>query len=244
VKDSFFARWQANFWAGLAIILPGVISIAVVVWLFKTFANLTDTLLIFLPRTLTHDGGGAGTMYWYWSLLALLLAVLLIGVVGLVARNYFGKRMIEWVDSALLRVPLLNKIYGATKQLNDAFSSTNKNAFRTVVLVEFPRPGVYAIGFITSEQNAEVQAKTSEKVVCVFVPTTPNPTGGFLLLLPEDKVIKLEMSVTDGIKYIISLGSILPEYPAGGAGITGSESTLPTPELKQPPAGLTPVGHG
>jgi uncharacterized membrane protein len=81
-----------------------------------------------------------------------------------------------------------------------------------VVLVEFPRPGVYSIGFITSEQHPEVQAKTNEKVVCVFVPTTPNPTGGFLLLVPEDKVTKLEMSVTDGIKYVISLGSILPEY--------------------------------
>ena len=241
MKNSFFARWQANFWAGLAIVLPGVISIAVVIWLFKNVANITDTLLIFLPRTLTHSEGGAGPMYWYWSLLALLLAVFLIGVVGLLARNYFGKRMIELVDSTLLRVPLLNKIYSATKQLNDAFSSTNKQAFRTVVLVEFPRPGVYAIGFITSEQNPQVQAKTSEKVVCVFVPTTPNPTGGFLLLLPEDKVIKLDMSVTDGIKYIISLGSIFPEYQGGAAGLLASDIGS---ELKKPAADLTPVGHG
>ena len=96
--------------------------------------------------------------------------------------------------------------------VNDAFSATNKTAFRTVVLVEYPRPGVHAIGFITSEPNPELQARTAEKVVCVFIPTTPNPTGGFLLLFPEDKVIKLDMSVTDGIKYVISLGSILPDY--------------------------------
>jgi uncharacterized membrane protein len=214
VNNSLFARWQANFWAGLAIVLPGVISIGIVVWVFRNVANITDTLLIFLPRNLTHQDGGAGAMYWYWSLFALVLAIFLIGFVGLFARNYFGKRMIEWVDATLLRVPLLNKIYGATKQLNDAFSSSNKNAFRTVVLVEFPRPGVYSMGFITSEPHAEVQTKLKEKTVCVFVPTTPNPTGGFLLLLPEEKVIKLEMSVTDGIKYIISLGSILPESPA------------------------------
>lgn len=170
-------------------------------------------------------------MYWYWSLVALGLAVVLIGLVGLLARNYFGNRMIKWVDSNMLRVPLLNKVYSATKQINDAFSSSNKNAFRTVVLVEFPRPGVYALGFITSEQHAEVQVKLGEKVVCVFVPTTPNPTGGFLLLVPEEKLTKLDMSVPDGIKYIISLGSILPEYTPSGRN-----------PAQVPPATLAPVG--
>lgn len=198
--------------------LPAVISIAVVLWLFRTVGNITDTLLIFLPQSLTHNDHGQGPMYWYWSLVALVVAVFLIGLVGLLARNYFGKRIIQWIDAGLLRVPLLNKIYGATKQVNDAFSSTNKNAFRTVVLVEFPRPGVYSIAFITSEQHAEVEARTGQKVVCVFVPTTPNPTSGFLLIVPEDKVIKLEMSVADGIKYVISLGSIIPEYDATARG--------------------------
>jgi uncharacterized membrane protein len=174
VQKNLWARWQANFLAGLAIVLPGVISVAVMIWLFGTVANITDTLLIFLPRKLTHQNDG--TMYWYWSAVALALAVFLIGVVGLLTRNYIGKRVIEWADSTLLRVPLLNKIYGATKQVNDAFSSGNKTAFRTVVLVEYPRPGVYSVGFITSEPNDEILSKTKEKVVCVFVPTTPNPT--------------------------------------------------------------------
>ena len=164
--------------------------------------------------------------------MALALALFLIGVVGLLARNYFGKRLIEWTDSTLLRVPLLNKIYGATKQVNDAFSSGNKTAFRTVVLVEFPRAGVYSVGFITSEPNQEIQAKTKEKVVCVFVPTTPNPTGGFLLLIPEKQVTKLEMSVADGIKYVISLGAIMPDY------IPASRR-----ELKDTSARLTAAGH-
>jgi len=212
VKKSLFARWQANFWAGLAIVLPGVISLAVLRWLFGTVANITDTLLIFLPTKLTHHDQGNGPMYWYWSLVALMLAIFLIGTVGLLARNYFGRKIIEWVDSALLRIPLLNKIYGATKQVNDAFSSTNKTAFRTVVLVEFPHPGVYSIGFITSDQQAEVHVKTGQKVVCVFVPATPNPTSGFLLMVPEEKVIKLEMSVPNAIKYVISLGAILPDH--------------------------------
>jgi uncharacterized membrane protein len=216
VKKSLFARWQANFWAGLAIVLPAVISLAVVRWLFGTVANITDTLLIFLPARLTHHGEGSGEMYWYWSLVALVVAVFLVGTVGLLARNYFGKKIIEWVDLALLRIPLLNKIYGATKQVNDAFSSSNKTAFRTVVLVEFPHAGVYSIGFITSDQQDEVQAKTGRKVVCVFVPATPNPTSGFLLMVPEEKAVKLNMSVAEAIKYVISLGAILPGYtPAG-----------------------------
>jgi uncharacterized membrane protein len=155
-------------------------------------------------------------MYWYWSLVALMLAILLIGLAGLLTRYYFGKQLIRWVDTALLRVPLLNKIYGAIKQVNEAFSSGSKSSFKTVVLIEFPRPGMYSIGFITSEQHEEVQVKTKEKVVCVFVPTTPNPTSGFLMLVPEDQVTKLEMSVADGIKYIISLGSIAPEYTSSG----------------------------
>ena len=233
MKNDEFVRWQANFWAGLAIVLPAVISVAVLAWLFGTVANITDSLLIFLPRKLTHHNQGNGPMYWYWSVVALLLAVFLIGAVGLLARNYFGKRLIEWVDSALLKVPLLNKIYGATKQVNDAFSSTNKTAFRTVVLVEFPREGMYSMGFITSEQQDEVRMKTGQKLVCVFIPTTPNPTSGFLVMTPESEVTKLDMSVADGIKYIISLGSIIPEY---------------TPNLgrpaKVPAIELTSAGHG
>jgi uncharacterized membrane protein len=211
VNNNLLARWQANFWAGLAIVLPGVVSIALLAWLFGTVANITDTLLIFLPHRLTHQNDGNGAMYWYWSLVALAVAIFLIGLVGLLARNYFGKRIIKWIDTTLLRVPLLNKIYSATKQINEAFSSSNKNAFRTVVMVEFPRPGVYTLGFITSEQHPELLAGADEKLVCVFVPTTPNPTGGYLLLVPEEKVTKLNMSVGDGIKYIISLGSIVPE---------------------------------
>jgi uncharacterized membrane protein len=232
VKKSLFARWQANFWAGLAIVLPGVVSLAVLYWLFTTVSSVTDIPLVFLPRQITHHDQGVGPLYWYWSLVALLLDISLITLVGVLARYYIGKRLIKSVDQALLRVPLLNKIYSATKQINEAFSSGNKTAFRTVVLVEFPRPGVHSIGFITSEQHAEVQAKTGANVVCVFVPTTPNPTGGFLLLVPEDKVIKLEMSVADGIKYVISLGSILPEYTPG--------RSLPPAA----PAALATAGHG
>ncbi len=221
MNKTLFKSWQASFWAGLAIVLPGVLSVGLLVWLFGTVANITDTLLIFVPRKLTHHANGEGPMYWYWSLAALAVAVVLISIVGQLARYYFGKRVIEWVDAALLRVPLLNKIYGATKQVNDAFSPSKKTALRKVVLVEFPVPGLFSIGFITNEQPHEMFGQINRKLVCVFVPTTPNPTTGFLVLAPAEKLAKLEMSVAEAIKYTVSLGSITPESTAGLARAAG-----------------------
>ncbi len=210
MKKTFLARWRANFFAGLAVVMPGVISIMALVWIFGTVAHFTDTLLFFLPQELTHQDKGAGPMFWYWSLAAFVVAILLVCAAGLAARNYFGKKMIEWADSALMHVPFLNKIYGATKQVNDALVTGNKNSFKTVVLVEFPHSGTYSMGFLTSE-DVEIEVKPGEKLVCVYVPTTPNPTAGFLLMVPAEKVTRLQLSVADGLKYIVSLGSIAPE---------------------------------
>lgn len=212
MKKSFYARWRASFLTGLAITLPAIISIAAVLWLFHTVSNITDLLLFFLPREITHQNAGTGPTLWYWSLLAFLLAITMISAVGLLARYYIGKRLIAWGDNLMMQVPLLNKFYGAIKQVNDAFTTGKQSSFKTVVLVEFPREGTYSLGFLTNEQHDEIQRKTNEKVVCVFIPTTPNPTSGFLILVPDQKVIRLEMSVADGIKFIISLGSLSPEY--------------------------------
>ncbi len=211
-------RWRANFLAGLAIILPAVVSIAVIVWLFGSVANITDALLFFLKYILNPEriylNGKSGQMFWYWSVLALLLAVGLVSIVGRLARNYIGKKLIQWMDNILMRVPLVNKIYSTIKQVNEAFSTGKKSAFKTVVLIQFPRAGIYSLGFITGEQHDEVQQKTKERVVCIFVPTTPNPTSGWLVLVPEKDVTRLQMSVADAIKFIISLGSVSPEYAA------------------------------
>jgi uncharacterized membrane protein len=216
VKKSLFARWRANFFAGLAIVLPGIISLVVIVYLFFTASRITDTLLFFIDKKTTHESAGGiageGPMHWYWSLAALLVAVVLTTIVGLLARNYLGQKVIESVDASLLRVPFLNKIYGTTKQVNEAFASGDKNSFKTVVMIEFPRAGMYSVGFLTSEVHAAALHKTSEKMVCVFIPTTPNPTSGFMVLVPEEQVTKLDMSVADGFKFIISLGSISPDH--------------------------------
>ena len=209
------ARWRASFLAGLAIVLPGAVTLAVVKWLFGTVSSFTDTLLFFLPYCLSpkaiYEDGISGPKFWYWSLLAMLLAIVIVTVVGVLARNYFGKRLIAWADNLMLRVPVLNKIYGTIKQLDEAFTSGKKSSFKTVVLVEYPRDGIYSVGFITSEQADEVDKKTGKKCVCVFIPMTPLPTGGFLIVVPEEKVVKLDMSVADGFKYIISIGALANE---------------------------------
>jgi uncharacterized membrane protein len=212
VRKSLFAHWRASFFAGLAVVLPGVITLAVVKWLFGTVSSVTDLLLFFLPQRWTHPNSGGPTA-WYWSLLAILVAVVIVSVVGLLARYYIGKRMIAWADNLMLRVPVLNKIYGTIKQLDQAFTSSKKSSFKTVVLVEYPRDGIYSVGFITSEQPDEIETKTMKKCVRVFIPTTPIPTGGFLIVVPEEKVVKLGMSVADGIKYIISMGALSNDLP-------------------------------
>lgn len=203
---------RANFFTGLAVLLPALLSIGVVVWLFGTVSNFTNALLFFLPKDWTHERGGEGPMHWYWSLFALALAIGLVTLVGRFARHYLGKKLIQLADALLQRVPLVNKIYGAIKQINEAFTSSKTTAFQQVVMIEFPRAGLYSIGFITGAQHGEVQCKTSDDVVGVFVPTTPNPTTGFLVLVPQKQIVKLDMSVADGVKYIMSLGSVAPGY--------------------------------
>ena len=214
MRKTFFARWRRSFLTGLAVSLPALLTLAAVKWVFGTISSFTDTLLFFLPYFLApkliYANGTDGAMLWYWSLLALVLAAAIITTVGVAARYYIGRRMLEWLDAAMMNVPVVNKFYGAIKQVNEAFSG-NKNSFKTVVLVEFPGPGNFSVGFITNEAQGEIAQKTGAKLVAVFIPTTPNPTSGFMILVPEEKVTKLDMSVADGIKYIVSLGSIAPE---------------------------------
>jgi uncharacterized membrane protein len=214
VNTGLIVSWRRNFFAGLAVVLPGVISAWVIVWLFFTVSKITDTLLIFMPKTVTHADRGTGDLYWYWRVVALFVAVAWTTIVGLLARNYLGQRLIEGIDSFLVRVPLFNKIYGTTKQVNEALTSGNKTTFKTVVMIEYPRPGVYSVGFLTSEVHQHCTGGQLRKLLGVFIPTTPNPTSGFIVFLPEAEVVPLDMTVTEGFKFIVSLGAINPDKAA------------------------------
>jgi uncharacterized membrane protein len=205
----FLAYGRADFLAGLAVVLPVAVSIAAVFWLFGKVSHLTDTLLLLVPRDWIRNGDGP--LHLYARVFALLVAILLIVLVGRLGRYYFGKKLIRGLNGVLMRVPLVNRIYTTLKQIHEAFTSTKATSFKQVVLVEFPRPGLYSIGFITGAQNAEAQAKTQRRLLCVFVPTPPL-TSGSVLLVPEADVVKLEMTVADGLKFIMSLGSVSPAY--------------------------------
>jgi uncharacterized membrane protein len=226
-QNSFILRCRGDFVTGLAMVMPAVISVAVVVWLFTNVSNLTDTLLFFLPKRWTHEmhaDGRTGAMYWYWSCGALLLTGCLICLVGRYGRYYVGRKAIELTDHALMRIPLLNKIYGTVKQVNESFSN-NKSSFKQVVLVSFPHAQARSIGFVTGEQTG----LGKERLISVFVPTTPNPTSGFLLLVPESQIIKLDISVADGIKFVISLGAIAPGLNATSISVLDEGSLAKSP---------------
>lgn len=203
------AHGRADFLGGLAVVLPVAVSVAVVIWLFGTVSNITDSLLVFVPRDWIRNG--EGSLHLYSRVLALLVALLLIGLVGRLGRYYLGKKLIQGVDVILMRLPLINRLYTGLKQIHEAFTSSKASSFKQVVLVEFPRPGLYSLGFITSARNAEAQTKTQKHLVGVFVPTPPL-TGGSIVLVPEPDLIKLDMSVADGLKFIMSLGSVSPAY--------------------------------
>lgn len=205
-------RWRADFFTGLAVVLPVVLSFAVAKWLFGTVSKVTDLLLFFLPRELTRTAEGSGEVLWYWSLLALLVTVALLAAAGRLTRNFIGRKIVQLVDWLMIRVPLLNKIYVTIKQINEAFASNKRAAFKQVVLIQYPHPGCYSIAFLTSEDHPEVSYRLNREVMGVFLPTTPNPTSGYLLVVPREDVTILDMSVAEGIKLIISLGSVVPPF--------------------------------
>jgi uncharacterized membrane protein len=191
-------RLRNYFITGLIVILPIVASIYIVWLLFNTFDSVLGSILaVFIGERITGLGA--------------VLTLGLILITGLLATNYLGKKIIELGEKVIAKIPLIRPIYSTAKQIVDSFVMTNKQAFQKVVMLEYPRKGVYALAFVTGVASGEVQAKTNEEVLNVFIPTTPNPTSGFLLLVPKKDVIELDMSVEDGLKLIISAGVLNPE---------------------------------
>ncbi len=181
--------------AGLVVWLPILITIGVLRFIIDLLDNLIPTA--YQPEILLgHYIPGAGV----------LLSLLLLLITGVLATNYFGQRLVAWNDSILSRIPLVRSIYKTVKQVINAVLSTNSEAFRKVVLIEYPRKGLWSIAFQTGGVSAEVNEKTKEEMISVFIPTTPNPTSGFLLMLAKKDVIELDMSVDAALKYTISLG--------------------------------------
>src|ERR1043165_5506187 len=157
--------------------------------------------------------GGVQTLPFFWDVAATIVVLLLVTALGYLSHYVLGKFFLSLGERALQRIPGVGAVYNSVKQIVATFGS-QKNTFSKVVLVEFPRKGVWTLGFLTNKAQGEAQAVVSTETWTVFVPTTPNPTSGFLLMLPRHEVIELEMSVGDGMKMIISGGAVMPPRPA------------------------------
>lgn len=140
----------------------------------------------------------------------ILLALVIIFTTGLIAANFIGKSLVDWWESLLDKIPLVRNIYSPLKKFSELILSDQTQSFSKVLLIEYPRKGLYSLCFQTSKNLGEIEKKSGRDVVCVFVPTTPNPTSGLILMVPEEDVIELDMSVEDGLKMIISLGVVVP----------------------------------
>ncbi len=154
--------------------------------------------------------------------LGVILSLLIVFVTGVFAANFFGRSVVSMWEHMLARIPLVRSVYSGTKQLAETLFSDKGKSFRKVLLVEFPRKGLWTLGFLTGVDQGEAQRRTGRDVLNVYVPTTPNPTGGYFIMVPRDEVIELEMSVDDGLKMLMSMGAVVPDAP-------GAEGELAPP---------------
>jgi uncharacterized membrane protein len=190
--------------AGLLIWIP----VMVTVWVIRFLSGILDQSLLLLPLAWRPE-----TIFGHYIPgVGIILSLLLLLVTGIVVRNLFGGQIVAGIENLVRRIPVVGSIYGGAKTFSETVLTDKGKSFKQVVMVEFPRTGIYSIGFITSEELAEVQSRTAEDVVCVFVPTTPNPTTGFIVLVPRDKVVRLDMTVDEAFKMLLTLGVVVPRW--------------------------------
>jgi len=219
-KESSRARTIRNYLiGGLLVWIPILITF----WVLRFLSGILDQSLLLLPPSWRPEAV-VGT---YVPGVGVVLSLVLLFVTGLLVKNLFGSQMVRGLESLVRRIPVIGAVYGGAKTFSETVLTDKGQSFKKVVMVEFPRQGIYSIGFITSEQSEEVQARTAEEVVGVFVPTTPNPTTGFLVMIPRRDVTELDMSVDEAFKMLLTLGVVVPNWrgrPAPAANLAAQQS--------------------
>lgn len=217
------AQTRKHFLTGLLVIVP----LGLTYYVVSALVRVMDRVLAVLPPVFHPE------TYIPFRVpgLGLIVTLLLIQVVGFLSANLFGRSVVKAYERILHRIPVVRTLYVAIKQLLEQMLSSEPDRFRRVVMVEYPRKGIYSLGFATGVSRGEVQEKTHEKVINVFIPTTPNPTSGFYLLIPEKDAVTLEIPVDDAFKLIMSAGLVGGDRkpsearPPGGTGLAeGRES--------------------
>jgi len=194
-RRSIFARIRNNFIAGVVVLIPIGITIYLTLFLISISSKI-------LPKEINPNH------YLPYNIpgLEILIAIILITLIGWLSLSFLGKRLLSAFNNVLQKIPILRTIYSAIVQMTETFTKTNKGK-KNVVLVEYPRKGSWAVGFATKENEGEISNKTNKKLINVFVPTTPNPTSGFLLMFPKEDVIYLDLSFEEASKFIVSAGT-------------------------------------
>jgi uncharacterized membrane protein len=208
---SRYVSLRNAFFSGVILVAPLCLTIFVFSWIVDFVGgHFKGFFLLFVPNSL-RDRPGLDTV---WSVLATLIVIVLVTLLGYVSRYVFGKFFFSIGDRFIQTIPGVSAVYNTVRQIVNTFSSQSRHMFNKVVLVEFPRQGCWTIGFLTNTVEGEAQTKAGSDVWTVFVPTTPNPTSGFLLMLPKADIIELDMPVGEGMKMIISGGAVVPPWPA------------------------------
>ena len=199
------ATFRKYLIAGLLVWLP----LAATAFIIKLVINLLDKIILFLPLQYRPESLFGFSIPGFG--LALAIGVLLL--TGMLAANLLGRELVAIWEGILSRIPIVRNIYNAVKQIASTILTSKGKSFRKVVLAEYPRKGIWSVGFLTNEQ-VELQCEgLRDEMVAVFLPTTPNPTSGFILLFPKEDLVELDMSVEDGFKFIISIGVVVPQGP-------------------------------
>ena len=199
-KTSLTSKLRNYFIAGVVALVP----IGITLYLTKFFISISSNLV---PREINPNS------YLPFSIpgLEILLSIIFITLIGGLSVSFIGKRILQFVNDLFKKIPILRTIYSAIGQMTESFAPNSENKKKSVVLVQYPRQGSYAVGFVTKDNKGEISNKTNKNLVNVFVPTTPNPTSGFLLMFPKDDVIYLDMSFEEASKFIVSAGTSNPK---------------------------------
>ena len=204
-RDRGLARTLRNYLiGGLLIWIP----IMITVWVVRFLSGILDSSLLLLPPSWRPEAV-VGT---YVPGVGIILSLLLLLFTGILVKNLFGGQIVAGFESLVRRIPVVGAVYGGAKTFSETVLTDKGSSFKQVVMVEFPRKGVFSIGFITAHELEEAQAKTEQEVTCVFVPTTPNPTTGFLVLVPRDEVVKMDMTVDEAFRMLLTLGVVVPTW--------------------------------
>jgi len=194
--------------AGLLVWVP----LGVTVMVIKLLVDIMDQTLLLLPEPYRPDN----LLGFHVPGIGVVLSVIIVMGTGVVVANLFGRKLVQLWENILARIPLVRSIYASVKQILETVFSSGQ-AFRKVLLIEYPRKGLWTLAFQSGTTRGEAQAKTGVEVVNVFIPTTPNPTSGFFIMVPREDVVELDMNVDDGLKMIISAGVVVPEWKAAEA---------------------------